>query len=455
MSRDIDAWINGYLDHSLSTDEEKDLADWIKADPANAKRFAMATMLHDRLHSEIQAAAEDESFRGEKVVRFPAARHLGRRWLQAAAAMALLVGAAWWFVGRSPQSSIGDDFATLVQSIDAEFTAGVALTDGQRLGAQTVDLKAGIVRLVFDSGVEVNLEGPAQYELFEDDRTRLASGRLTANVPPGAEGFRVATPTAEVTDLGTAFGIYLDPDGASHVSVFDGEVEVAEPETGEKRRLKEGEEVLVTASHTLTSTPFDAEPYRKLWPIHSGIFESSETFELAEPWPRRTSFNSSDDHIFIMPERHRHWLREPLDVNISEPGEVSSLDQFTPSTIPSNQVIRSFILQYSPETNSRPPRAKRMKGQITFDRPVLGIIVSRKELRASNDRFSRWRIGGQVRLDLEFSGRNWDDQVSLSEDRRTVTLELTAPHESADVLRIILDATPHRMARRNKRGRSI
>ena len=41
-------------------------------------------------------------------------------------------------------------------------------------------------------------------------------------VPPGAEGFRVDTPSAQVVDLGTAFGIEQFADGTSKVSVFDG-----------------------------------------------------------------------------------------------------------------------------------------------------------------------------------------------------------------------------------------
>ena len=45
--------IDRYLDHDLSVDEQTQLAIWIKANPANAERFARAVMLHDRLQNEM------------------------------------------------------------------------------------------------------------------------------------------------------------------------------------------------------------------------------------------------------------------------------------------------------------------------------------------------------------------------------------------------------------------
>ena len=50
MNIDPDHLINGHLDSSLSTDEQRALNDWIKADPENARRFALAVMLDDRIH---------------------------------------------------------------------------------------------------------------------------------------------------------------------------------------------------------------------------------------------------------------------------------------------------------------------------------------------------------------------------------------------------------------------
>ncbi|MGY8675629.1 MAG: FecR domain-containing protein, partial [Verrucomicrobiia bacterium] len=286
MSSEIDELINGYLDESLTEREQRELSDWIKADPTNAKHFAKAVMLHDRLQGEISAAAANAEFAADsKVVEFPKlGAHFSKRMIQLAAAIALMLTVLYWPTGPGTKvveiprgveaPHVEKGFATIAHVIDVEFGEGSELKAGQRLGEHTIFMNSGVLRLQFDSGVEVTVQGPAKYELRGPAFTKLSSGLLTANVPPGAEGFRVDTPTAEVTDLGTSFGIRLDPDGASHVSVFEGEVEVEEPDSGEKKLLKEGEEIFVTAEHKLESAKFDAKPYENIWPVSSGIVGS-------------------------------------------------------------------------------------------------------------------------------------------------------------------------------------
>ena len=83
MSAAMDEKIHDYLDESLSADEMAELADWIKADPANARQFARIAMVHDRLHCELSALKQDEA--EEKIERFPI------RWVAAAAAAVALL----------------------------------------------------------------------------------------------------------------------------------------------------------------------------------------------------------------------------------------------------------------------------------------------------------------------------------------------------------------------------
>lgn len=453
MSRDIEELISGYLDESLNEDEQRELSEWIKADTVNAKHFAKAVMLHDRLQCEVKAQAEAEEEETKIVpIRFSG---VGTRVLQLAAAMVLILAILYWPTG--PKNQVVEapveppGFATLAHALGAEFESGSNLATGQRLGAQTISLKSGLVRLQFDTGVEVTLQGPAEYELFQADRTKLTSGLLTANVPPGAEGFRVDTPTAEVTDLGTSFGVRLDANGASHVSVFDGKVEIEEPESGEKKLLKEGEAARVTAEHKLESEEFDTKPFESVWPISTGIVESTGVFQMAPPWPRRLSFISSDDHVYLFPDGYRRRLGSELRVNISEPGAVVTEDQLTPKTIAPGHPVRAFIVLHQPEKSRQRGEAKRMVGSITFDRPILGVIVSENELRDSARRFSKRKVRPQPRRQLEFSGLPAGDRVTLSKDRLTLTIDLAAPNRSLDIMRVIVDARPPlRMARHGK-----
>jgi hypothetical protein len=461
MSSEIDELINGYLDESLTEREQRELSDWIKADPTNAKHFAKAVMLHDRLQGEISAAAANAEFAADsKVVEFPKlGAHFSKRMIQLAAAIALMLTVLYWPTGPGTKvveiprgveaPHVEKGFATIAHVIDVEFGEGSELKAGQRLGEHTIFMNSGVLRLQFDSGVEVTVQGPAKYELRGPAFTKLSSGLLTANVPPGAEGFRVDTPTAEVTDLGTSFGIRLDPDGASHVSVFEGEVEVEEPDSGEKKLLKEGEEIFVTAEHKLESAKFDAKPYENIWPVSSGIVGSTGAFRLAPPWPKRLVFISSDEHVFLFPDGYRRRLRHPLSVNISVPGKVVTEAQLSPMVIPPGHPVRSFIIQHQPVANLPRPQVKRMQGSITFDRPILGLIVLQDELRDSSGRFSKRKVGAQPRNQLELTGIPAGDRLTLSEDRRTLAIDLASPNRSTDILRVIVDATPpRRLARR-------
>jgi hypothetical protein len=50
--------------------------------------------------------------------------------------------------------------------------------------------------------------------------------------PATAKGFTVATKAADYIDLGTEFGLHVEPDGTSDLFVFDGQVNVADPRSG-------------------------------------------------------------------------------------------------------------------------------------------------------------------------------------------------------------------------------
>ncbi|MBL8813078.1 MAG: hypothetical protein JNM43_23115 [Planctomycetaceae bacterium] len=52
-----DQLIHGFLDDQLSEEQHQELLVWIKQSPENARRFAAAALLHDRLRAEFQSRA--------------------------------------------------------------------------------------------------------------------------------------------------------------------------------------------------------------------------------------------------------------------------------------------------------------------------------------------------------------------------------------------------------------
>ena len=101
----------------------------------------------------------------------------------------------------------------------AEFKFGDTLQPGDRL-----QLTQGVLQLTYDTGAKVVVEGPVDLVMTTGIEAKLAAGKVAAAVPRFARGYTILTPTAEVVDLGTEFGVEVDSAGDSEVHVFDGDV---------------------------------------------------------------------------------------------------------------------------------------------------------------------------------------------------------------------------------------
>lgn len=433
------------IDGSASQAELMELTELLRDNSAARDEYLTFVDMHALLAGAVSSSISSP----EDTTRVPARSVSSRVSAVATLAVCLLVGVIWLLMHGGDSSESADDataeqqageFSSVVQVVDAAWQPAGTRQIGDRLGAELIQLKSGIVRLQFDSGVEVTLEGPAEFELLDEDRTRLTSGLLTAQVPPGAEGFTVVTPSAEVIDLGTSFGVDQREDGVSSVSVFDGEVELLLPDFATKHLLIEGESVRVGADQEIREVEFDPGPFARVWPVSSGIAEATESFEFVPPWPRRLRMLNSDDQIFVAPERYSIRLRDSLDVNISAPGVYVEPGDLTPHQLPRGTMIRSYILHYSPTENRRVRQAERITGSITFDRPVIGLIVQHEELVASMGRFSH-RVAGEShhRRQLDLNGAINGDRVILSDDRKTMTLDLFSKGRNTDLVRVIVD----------------
>lgn len=114
---------------------------------------------------------------------------------------------------------------------------------GDILGPGWIRLRSGSLSLVFLCGANVVLDGPVEFRLIDESNAFCASGEVFAEVPQQAIGFQIEVPQAKVVDLGTSFGMKVDPDGTI-VHVVKGEVEVSDEGDGQ-RLLEIGESALV------------------------------------------------------------------------------------------------------------------------------------------------------------------------------------------------------------------
>ncbi|QDT37703.1 FecR domain-containing protein [Stratiformator vulcanicus] len=148
-----------------------------------------------------------------------------RFWFAAiVSALSLLVIAGWWQAFSIDQPTIASIASISISDGSVIASGSDAYQSDGELSAGKLSLETGKATLKMLSGAEVRLSAPASIELLDAKAIRLIAGRITADVPDQAIGFRILTPTADVIDLGTSFGIEVDDAGATEVHVFDGVV---------------------------------------------------------------------------------------------------------------------------------------------------------------------------------------------------------------------------------------
>ncbi|MBN2064501.1 MAG: FecR domain-containing protein [Sedimentisphaerales bacterium] len=114
--------------------------------------------------------------------------------------------------------------ATLTDQINTAWNnTGISINKGERLVTkQHYAFSSGIIKMEFDQGVSVLMEGPAEFQILSEEKINLKSGKLYARVSDNAVGFSVYTDNAGIIDLGTEFGVWADHEGNTSVHVSKG-----------------------------------------------------------------------------------------------------------------------------------------------------------------------------------------------------------------------------------------
>lgn len=160
--------------------------------------------------------------------------------------------------------------ATLTAAADAQWeTDAESATPrpGAPLTTGPLHLASGAARITFNRGAEVILHGPAHVDLLSGSEIQLFTGHLTARIVDKSTGggFSVYTPSANVVDLGTEFGVNVDAAGATEAQVLRGTVELHPVKGVASTELRAGHAALVDAAGT-AATPV---PYRPADFVHS------------------------------------------------------------------------------------------------------------------------------------------------------------------------------------------
>ena len=95
---------------------------------------------------------------------------------------------------------------------------GTPLRVGQR-----IELSEGQAKVLFDTGAELQLEGPSILEVKGPNAAFLTLGSAEVLAESKeSQGFTLGTPSSKFVDLGTAFSATVAPDGLSRLEVSQG-----------------------------------------------------------------------------------------------------------------------------------------------------------------------------------------------------------------------------------------
>lgn len=208
-----------------------------------------------------------------------------RFWIPAVAAAAMIVALAGRVLFLEYSSNpTGQNTAASVRGKTTEATStGIALVTrlvdiewdsqqsplevGDALARGRLAIESGYAQVEFFCGATVVLEGPAELDLKSPMLARVVSGRLRAQVPPAARGFSLEVDDMTVVDLGTEFGLSVTSQGAD-VQVFDGEVELQQPDK-QTQRITAGQGLVRNSTGTFDSSPTNSQDFLDIATLES------------------------------------------------------------------------------------------------------------------------------------------------------------------------------------------
>ncbi|WOO39383.1 discoidin domain-containing protein [Rubellicoccus peritrichatus] len=213
----IDGLIWKYLDGSITEPEFDELQQLLKEDEDYRRRYQLLTEIHNGLDAR---PAGEVSLAQESL---PATRSTGKRsflWLGGIAAVILFMLLSLTIFSEPKLDVI------LSASREADWR-GADLQVGEQATTRIMHLMGGAIALKFPGKTSAIIEGPALFQIQNNETIELSSGTITVHHEGKPGDFRVITPVGRFTDLGTKFGIAVGngvKDSVVMAEVYEGEV---------------------------------------------------------------------------------------------------------------------------------------------------------------------------------------------------------------------------------------
>lgn len=387
----LEALISRYFDDQLTSEELATLEHALQKDPGALALYCRVAQEHSLLshwgrqvpHPEETNLADQFLFPPKQSTPPPARRRLAPVLL----ALAACVAFAFVLFHQFSPSSAHSALAHLDYSSRSTYGAGNEPTATGEFYPGTYELRTGMIRFETRANARVTIQAPARFELVNAHLIRLHHGKIAAWMLNDAASLTIRSGEYEITDLGTSFGLDIQPDQPALVSVFDGAVTVSKTNaTSPALKLTEGKSATQTGhAAPWQTTHFSTTPFTDLWPLALGINDSSSLVRFVEPGPLPKPLRDyqADTHLFLIPEAQHIDLPERLRVNLQGPGQQWPLDGIARGQIEAATRVSSYLLMFNPLSET-PTQVTHLSGSITFAQPILGVICG-EHLLADSD----------------------------------------------------------------------
>lgn len=441
--------VNGYCSGSLTDAEFLELENRLRESSQLRQMLVEYRSIESALPSALPPGTIQKAENGEGSTQ-NADRRKQSRVVVAAVVVVMVIAGAFFLLPEKPDldSGASQPLAVVTHSVGAYREEGITVQTGERIEAGPLTIERGVLRLDFARGARLAVEGPAKIEVVDEMRVVLLSGIITATIPESATGFVVDTDTARVVDLGTSFGVSVGGDGTTDVCVFEGEVTVHRNGSAMQPALvREGEAVRASeSSSTVDSADYEVTAFENAWPVNSGVLQTTGSIRFVSPGPDFHPGSYEDnEHIVVFPECHAVVPDDAFRVDMVDPGEYAKSQYRDKPILQPGRRLTSYLLQLDAYPEGKNPNRRRsVRGQITFAKPIVGVITETRLLKESEAIFGNpdveYPVPRAIQPRPEGDERPGFDSVILAADQRTLLLDLKVAPQKLDQLRVLVEA---------------
>lgn len=300
-------------------------------------------------------------------------------------------------------------------------------------------LTSGVVSMRMSSGSELTVEGPAVFEVGDDASTFVYEGIALARASSTDLGISLKSKGLSISEPAHLMGIDVRSEGTTEAIVFKGDGGICLTDGGKCRELSEFEAVKTDrVRERLVDVPYNPKAFSKAWALLSGVEDNLGSVRIEMPGTEISSGQGKGGEVQVYMENESFRPARDLEVDQMVVGEFSVAEANPGQQLQAKGELRSYLLQLWPSAAGEGGEAGEVETSLTFDHPVVGVIYSSDRLVSSDSSVgsSMSRAEGAVNLNRGMDSGN--DEILLSQDRRTLNLRFKGGGGQAEQVRVLV-----------------